>query len=154
MATPAEGLSTSESLTPEAWLDMLDDTSDQECFPIVDGVIGVVGIDNNESTIDIDVAAYHAPALDLLDYPTLRQHAGVCRGLIGPNPEAVPIPAETTRVVLIVPEENNYHINANSPLSTLDAFVQVGDNETPITILRFKLPDHTYAYDYWLRKNY
>ena len=48
MVAFAEGLSTSESLTPEAWLEMLDDTSDLECFPIVNGVIGIAGHDDKE----------------------------------------------------------------------------------------------------------
>jgi hypothetical protein len=154
MVAYQEGLSTSGSLTPEAWLEMLDKAGDGECFPIMEGVIGIAGIDNRESTIDIEVAAYHAPVRDLLYYPTLRQHAGVCRGIIATNPEAVPAPAEKTRVVLIVSEENNYRISSKSPISMLDALVQVGDTETPVRIIRIKLPNHPKTYDYWLLKDY
>ncbi len=134
------------TLDPEFLQELVENCQPGECFPIVDGFVGTAGWTN-----DIQVAAYSAPLEELFDYQSLRYHAGVSRGFIGATEFRQPEAAETATVTLAINKGSKF--SAQTPdlsYSVLKGTITGGSYETPVLIVRIKLP--TRHYDYWLMR--
>jgi hypothetical protein len=134
------------NLTPEAFMELLDQADPKDCFPIIDGVVGTTDWET-----EIIVGDYHAPLEELMDSRTSYYHFGVSRGQIPTTTGNEPRAAETTTVTLRVTEGSKLsHLTADTSYSILRAMLVVGDTEIPVKVVRIKLP--TTHFDYWLQR--
>jgi hypothetical protein len=134
------------SLTPEAFMLLLAEANEKDCFPIIDGIVGTADWET-----EIKVGDYRAPLEELMDSRTSHYHFGVSRGQIPATPGNQPSAAETTTVILKVTEGSKLsHLTADTSHSILRAVLAVGDSETPVIVVRIKLPNS--HYDYWLQR--
>lgn len=141
-----ESVNQPTGLTPEGFMELLAQADEKDCFPIIDGIVGTVDWET-----EIEVGDYRAPLDELMDSRTSHYHFGVSRGQIPSTPGNEPQAAETTKVVLRVTEGSKLgHLTADTSHSILRAVLAIGEVETPVTVVRIKLPNS--HYDYWLQR--